>query len=74
MVKAEMERAELETRFTYHAPKDGQAEKYAAMREEALCLALMIYDIVPSSRERSLAITQLEQCVMWANAAIARRG
>jgi hypothetical protein len=27
----------------------------------------------PESREQSLALTNLEQAVMWANAAIARR-
>ena len=26
----------------------------------------------PESREKSLAFTKLEECIMWANAAIAR--
>lgn len=34
--------------------------------------ALTIQANCPESREKSLAITKLEECVMWANAAIAR--
>jgi hypothetical protein len=33
---------------------------------------MLINDLCPESREKSLAITNLEQAVMWANAAIAR--
>lgn len=62
----------LEKRFTYHAPKLGQPEKYTAIRAKAKELAEMIVELVPESREQSLALTNLEQAVMWANAGIAR--
>jgi hypothetical protein len=64
---------ELRRRFTYHLPKEGQPEKYTALREEALMLALKIEKLCPHSRERSLAFTKLEECIMHANASIARR-
>ncbi len=64
---------EITTRFTYHAPKPGQPEIYVMLRNEARVLASMIRDNTPESREQSLAITALEEAVMWANAAIARR-
>lgn len=64
--------AQIEKAFTYHAPKEGQAEKYVAIRECAKELAYLIDELVPASRERSLAITNLEQTTFWANAAIAR--
>jgi hypothetical protein len=64
---------EIITRFTYHAPKAGQAEKYTLVRKTALALAVLLNDACPESRERSLAITKLEEAVMWANASIARR-
>lgn len=35
-------------------------------------VAVAIVHLVPDSRERSLALTQLEQAHMWANAGIAR--
>ena len=62
----------IENNFTYHAPKEGQPEKYQAIREKAKELAYLIEGLVPDSREKSLANTKLEECVMWANAGIAR--
>ena len=63
---------DLENRFTYHAPKPGQPEIYERIRSEALSYAALIYNYCPDSRERSLAITKLEEAVLWANASIAR--
>lgn len=62
----------IENNFTYHAPKEGQPEKYNTLREEAKKLAYLIEELVPDSRERALAMTKLEEAVMWANAGIAR--
>lgn len=62
----------IENAFTYHAPKEGQPEKYQAIREKAKELAYLIQGLVPDSREKSLAMTKLEECAMWANAGIAR--
>ena len=64
--------AKIENAFTYHAPKDGQPEKYQAIREKSKELAYLIQELVPPSREQSLAMTKLEECSMWANAGIAR--
>lgn len=63
---------QIENNFNYHAPKEGQTEKYAAIREKAKELAYLIDAECPSSREKSLAMTKLEETVMWANASIAR--
>jgi hypothetical protein len=68
-----MTKEEINTRFTYHQPKDGQPEKYIAIREKAQELAVLINELVPESREQSEAITNLETAVMFANAGIARR-
>ncbi len=62
----------IEAAFTYHTPEHGQAEKCAEIRSKAKEFAYMITQLVPDSREQSLAITKLEECVMWANAGIAR--
>jgi len=64
---------EIEIRFTYHPPKEGQVEVYQRLRDQAKSLALYIVHNTPESREQSLAITYLEDAVMWANAAVARR-
>lgn len=67
-----MDTADLANRFTYHAPKDGQPERYERFRAFAHSLASLINEECPESREKSLAITHLEEAVMWANASIAR--
>ena len=67
-----MDQSDICHNFTYHAPNPGQPEKYVAIREKAKELALLINDLVPDSREKSIAITQLETCTFWANAGIAR--
>lgn len=67
-----MDSKDLEKRFTYHAPKPGQPEKYQFIRDTAKQLAKMIDNACPDSREKSLSMTSLEECVMWANASIAR--
>lgn len=63
---------DLKNRFTYHAPKNDQPARYQQIRESALALAELINELCPDSREKSLAITSLEETTMWANASIAR--
>lgn len=64
---------ELKTRFTYHTPKEDQVPRYNELRETVFALAMGLSQTCPKSRELSLALTKLEEAVMWANAAIARR-
>ncbi|WP_121640613.1 hypothetical protein [Virgibacillus sp. Bac330] len=63
---------QIENNFRYHAPKESQVEKYTAIREKAKELAYLIDEVCPNSREKSVALTNLETSVMWANASIAR--
>lgn len=62
----------LELAFTYHPAKGDQGDRYDSLRALAKSYALFICDLTPPSREQSLALTALEEAVMWANAAIAR--
>lgn len=64
--------AELEKRFMYHPPIGNQTYRYNRLREKAKDYADLIELFCPDSREKSLAMTKLEEAVMWANAAIAR--
>jgi len=65
---------DLLKRFTYHPPKPGQPALYTKIRDLAHGFAIEIDESQPDSREKSLAITALEECIMWANAGIARNG
>jgi hypothetical protein len=64
--------ATLENNFKYHSPLPGQPKRYEAIRAKAKELAYLMQESCPKSRELSTAMTNLEQAVMWANAAIAR--
>lgn len=66
------DRAYLERTFTYHTPKEDQAPRYQVLRAEAAELAQTILSYCPPSRERTIALRELEQAIMWANASIAR--
>ena len=63
---------QIENNFKYHAPKGNQQERYVALRDKAKECALLIDEMCPDSREKSLSITKLEEAIMWANASIAR--
>ncbi len=62
----------IERNFEYHSPKEGQPEQYEEIRDKGKELASLIYVSCLDSREKSLAITKVEEAIMWANASIAR--
>lgn len=62
---------QVETSFTYHAPKGDQAERYQQLRDKAKEYAQLIIKLTPESREQSAALTLLQQASMMVNAAIA---
>ncbi len=63
---------QIENNFKYHAPKDGQPVKYQELRKSGKELAQQVDALCPNSREKSLAMTKIEEAIMWANASIAR--
>jgi hypothetical protein len=67
-----MDFKDLNVRFTYHPPFGDQPQRYEDIRRNAYSLAGFILASCPDSRELSLALTKLEECVFWANASIAR--
>lgn len=66
-----MASATLEQVFTYHPPFGTQQERYVGIRGAALKFSQLISVSTPPSREQSVALTNVQQAVMWANAAIA---
>lgn len=66
-----MTQQELDNIFTYHAPFGTQTERYVTIREKAKEFAKLIEECCPNSREKSLAITSIQQATQWANASIA---
>ena len=72
MKPSEITKEQIDNNFKYHKPVGTQAEKYVLIRSTAKELATLLNTACPDSRELSLALTKLEECVMWANASIAR--
>ena len=65
--------ADLDTRFHHHPPNSAeQANAHETVRLLCRTVAATFKDIAPACREQSLALTALEEAVMWATAAIAR--
>lgn len=62
---------QIETWFTYHAPKGDQPERYEALRNAGKELAKTIVECCPSSADRTAALRKVREAIMTANAAIA---
>lgn len=68
----EKDKERIAQAFTYHPPKNDQNKRYMEIRGLGKAMAESVLECCPPSRERSLAMTYVEQAIMWANAAIAR--
>lgn len=62
----------LRHRFNYYKPTGNKAVYHQEVRNGCLDLALLINTKCPDCREQAVAITKLEEVMMWAMAAIAR--
>ncbi len=63
---------EINTRFTYHPPKNDQPERYNRIREKAREFAFVLMENCPNSPDFTKALNHLDITVMLANASIAR--
>lgn len=62
----------LHHRFAYHPPDEAKAQQHAAIRGGCANLADFLDEQLKDGREKSVALTKLEECMYWANASIAR--
>jgi hypothetical protein len=64
---------DIQNRFEFHpATTEEKRNAHTSIRELCKQLALAINEKVPDGREKSTAVTKLEEAMMWANAALAR--
>lgn len=64
---------DITRRFEHHPPKDAFAiRRHEDTRSETRELAKFYEATLPEGREKALALTKLEEALMWANASIAR--
>jgi hypothetical protein len=67
-----MDNKTIDRNFAFQNPPSSKFHRINMLHQIARDYALAIQANCPESREKSLAFTKLEECVMWANAAIAR--
>lgn len=67
-----MDNKELLNNYTYHAPSQDKGLKHEDVRSAIYDVASWLNKTLPDCREKSLALTKLEEATMWANAALAR--
>ena len=69
-----MDNRELVNRFSFHpATTPEKQNAHGSARLGCLELAAHLNELLPEGREKSLAITRLEEVMFWANAALARQ-
>lgn len=67
-----MTQEQLDLTFAgYRKPTENTTPKYEAIQLKVKELAQLINDLAPESREKAIALTDLQGARMWANAAIA---
>jgi len=57
---------EVKRSLTNVRPSDQAIRRIESLRAEAKVMVDFIFEFVPECRERSLALTHLEETVMWA--------
>lgn len=68
-----MNALDIDNRFAFHAATtEEKRNEHTSVRENCAALARFLNEKLPEGREKSLAITNLEQVMFWGNAAIAR--
>jgi hypothetical protein len=70
-----MDSKDIEHRFAFHAATtEEKRDAHTSVRQQCRALADFLNEKLPEGREKSLAITHLEEVMFWGNAGLARGG
>lgn len=70
-VSTALNRGDLVNRFGYHKATEETGPIHQEIRGKFLEFAEWMNDLLPEGRAKSTALTELENCSMWTNKAIA---
>lgn len=62
---------DIENRFGFHPATDDTRELHGEIRRHFITVGKFLLDRLPEGREKSLALTALQETAMWSNAAVA---
>ena len=65
---------DIDRNMVNHTPDAETQKQMEVLRTQFHAVTDALLHIVPDGRERSLALTKLEEALMWSMAALARRG
>lgn len=69
-----MDSSDIEHRFAFHpATTEEKRDAHTSVRQACRRTADHINEVCPDGREKSLALTALEEAMFWGNAALARQ-
>lgn len=67
------DQADIDNRFDFHAATTAEKRgEHGSVRAAHKTLAEFVAENVPAGRERSIALTKIEESMFWSNAGIAR--
>lgn len=69
-----MTRAEISDKVSYVVPTESQLHALANMRDSAYDFLCVVEKFVHNGHEKSIAITKIEEALMWANKGITHTG
>ena len=69
-----MDPSDIIRRFKYHKPDGKTMERHDSVRSGFIDFALTLNQLIGDGREKSLAMTALEEASFWTHASIAREG
>ncbi|MFC6883462.1 DUF7681 family protein [Actinomadura yumaensis] len=68
-----MQSNDIANRFAFHpATTDEKRDEHTSVRQACRRLADELNERLPDGREKSLAVTKVEEAMFWANASLAR--
>lgn len=65
-------RADIDQRFNYHLSDEDRVVTLDYVRGQCAHIAHCLDEVLPPGREKSLALTKLEETLMWSNASISK--
>lgn len=62
----------VKRRFKYKSPTEAQVQMLEKIRQITIDATIALYKVAPECEEKKIALTKLEECLLWMTQAILR--